>query len=293
MYELNRLGKNSWYINCYAKVGIYQKTATDVYIIDSGNDDDDAKEIAKILEAKGWNLKGILNTHAHVDHMGGNRYIQDIYGCPAFAKGAEAAIASNTQIEPVITYGAHLFREARSSGFFAKSSKCYDVTSDEFPKEVEVIDLPGHSIEHVGYRLPDGTVFIGDSAVGDSLLAKYPVLYVLDVNKYLKSLEKLKTIKADLFVLSHGQVTSDIVPVTQNNIENIKNICDKIENICSEPETMEDILKFVFDGFGMNMNYRQYALTLAIVRAFVSYLVDDGRIEGIVKDNRMLWRKAL
>ncbi len=293
MYELKKIGDKSWYINCYARVGIYQQTATDVYIIDSGNDDNDAKEIEKILREKDWNLKGILNTHAHVDHMGGNRYLQQVYGCPAFSRGAEAAIASHMQIEPVITYGAHPFREARSSGFFAKSSTCYDVTNEEFPKEVEIIDLPGHSIEHVGYRLPDGTAFIGDSAVGDKLLAKYPVLYVLDVNKYLKSLEKLKTIKADLFVLSHGQVTSDIEPVAQNNIENIKNLCDRIERICSEPKTMEDILKFIFDGFGMNMNYRQYALTLAIIRAFVSYLVDDGRIEGIVKDNRMLWRKTI
>ena len=251
MYELNRLGDKSWYINCYAKVGIYQQTETDVYIIDSGNDDEDAREIEKILKQKGWKLKGILNTHAHVDHMGGNSYIQSVYGCPAFSKGAEAAIASHTEIEPVITYGAHPFRYARSRSFFAESSLCYDVTHSEFPKEVEVIDLPGHSIEHVGYRLPDNTVFIGDSAAGDSLLAKYPILYVLNVGQYLESLEKLKAIKPGLFVLSHGQVTSDIGPVAQNNIDNIRNICDRIENICSEPKNMGEILKAVFDRYGM------------------------------------------
>ena len=293
MYELNRLGDKSWYINCYAKVGIYQQTETDVYIIDSGNDDEDAREIEKILKQKGWKLKGILNTHAHVDHMGGNSYIQSVYGCPAFSKGAEAAIASHTEIEPVITYGAHPFRDARSRSFFAESSLCYDVTHSEFPGEVEVIDLPGHSIEHVGYRLPDNTVFIGDSAAGDSLLAKYPILYVLNVGQYLESLEKLKALKPGLFVLSHGQVTSDIGPVAQNNIDNIRNICDRIENICSEPKNMGEILKAVFDRYGMNMNYRQYVLTLAIIRAFVSYLVDSGRIEGVVENNVMLWRKTL
>ena len=141
MYELNRLGDKSWYINCYAKVGIYQQTETDVYIIDSGNDDEDAREIEKILKQKGWKLKGILNTHAHVDHMGGNSYIQSVYGCPAFSKGAEAAIASHTEIEPVITYGAHPFRDARGRSFFAESSLCYDVTHSEFPKEVEVIAI--------------------------------------------------------------------------------------------------------------------------------------------------------
>ena len=94
-------------------------------------------------------------------------------------------------------------------------------------------------------------------------------------------------------MLSHGQVTSDIGEVAQNNIDNIRNICDRIENICSEPKDMGQILKSVFDKYGMNMNYRQYVLTLAIVRAFVSYLVDSGRIEGVVENNVMLWRKTL
>ena len=56
---------------------------------------------------------------------------------------------------------------------------------------------------------------------------------------------------------------------------------------------MGEILKAVFDRYGMNMNYRQYVLILAIIRAFVSYLVDSGRIEGVVENNVMLWRKTL
>lgn len=52
MYELNRLGDKSWYINCYAKVGIYQQTETDVYIIDSGNVTKTAREIEKYLNRK-------------------------------------------------------------------------------------------------------------------------------------------------------------------------------------------------------------------------------------------------
>lgn len=292
MYELKRLGSKSWYINCYAKVGIYQQTETDIYMIDSGNDDNDAEHIEKIIKSKGWNLKGILNTHAHVDHMGGNKYIQNVFSCCAFAKGAEAAIAGHSTIEPVMTYGAHPFREARSRSFFAKSSICYDVTHDDFPKEVQVIDLPGHSIEHVGYRLPDDTVFIGDSAVGNELIRKYPILYVFNVEEYLKSLEKLKQIESGLFVLSHGRITSDIVSVAQNNIDNTMRICDEITQLCNEPKNMEQILKGIFDMYGMNMNYRQYVLTLSIIRAFVSYLIDDGRIEGIVNENVMMWRKS-
>ena len=50
MYELNRVGEQSYYINCPAKIGIYKANETDVYLIDSGNDKDAGRKIRKILE---------------------------------------------------------------------------------------------------------------------------------------------------------------------------------------------------------------------------------------------------
>ncbi len=72
MYELNQVGEKSYYINCPAKIGIYLAGNTDVYLIDSGNDKEAGKKVRKILDEKGWNLLGILNTHSNADHIGGN-----------------------------------------------------------------------------------------------------------------------------------------------------------------------------------------------------------------------------
>lgn len=49
MYELNKASKQSYYINCPAKIGIYKANETDVYLIDSGNDKEAGKKIHKIL----------------------------------------------------------------------------------------------------------------------------------------------------------------------------------------------------------------------------------------------------
>ena len=80
MYELIQAGERTYYIDCPAKIGIYRMDETRVCLIDSGNDKDAGKKVLKILEANGWKLDRILNTHFHADHVGGNRLLQERTG---------------------------------------------------------------------------------------------------------------------------------------------------------------------------------------------------------------------
>ena len=49
MYELIQAGEQSYYVQCPAKIGIYKKTETEVYLIDSGCDKDAGRPVRKIL----------------------------------------------------------------------------------------------------------------------------------------------------------------------------------------------------------------------------------------------------
>ena len=49
MYELEQIGKQSYYINCPAKIGIYRRNDKDVYLIDSGNDKEAGKKVLKLI----------------------------------------------------------------------------------------------------------------------------------------------------------------------------------------------------------------------------------------------------
>lgn len=97
MYELVQVGERSYYIQCPAKIGIYRQSETDVYLVDSGNDKDAGRRVRRILEEQGWRLKGILNTHSNADHVGGNHYLQQQYGCKIFARGIEAAFTRSPE----------------------------------------------------------------------------------------------------------------------------------------------------------------------------------------------------
>ena len=64
MYELIQAGEKTYYINCPAKMGLYRLNDSEVCLIDSGNDKDAGKKVLKILEAGGWKLKMVINTHS-------------------------------------------------------------------------------------------------------------------------------------------------------------------------------------------------------------------------------------
>ena len=76
MYELIPVSDNTYYIQSPAKIGLVKLSDTQVCLIDSGNDKDAGKKVLKVLNANGWTLKAIYNTHSHADHIGGNQYLQ-------------------------------------------------------------------------------------------------------------------------------------------------------------------------------------------------------------------------
>ncbi len=217
MYEIEQVGRQSYYINSPAKIGIYRQTDAEIYLIDSGNDKEAGKKVLKIAKQNGWTIKGIINTHSNADHIGGNRYIQEQTGCPIFAGGIEAAFTRYPQLEPSFLYGGYPFRELRGKFLIAKESAVTDFSSPDFPKEIEIIQLPGHFFDMVSFRTPDNTVFLADCVSSPATLEKYGVTFIYDVAQYLASLDMIESLEASMFVPSHADPTTDIRPLAAAN----------------------------------------------------------------------------
>lgn len=155
MYELVQVGERTFYINCPAKIGVYCENNKDVHLIDSGNDKDAGRKVRQILEQKGWRLKSILNTHSNADHIGGNQYLQRQTGCKIFAKGIEQAFTKHPILEPSFLYGGYPCKELRHKFLLAQESDAQVFFAPDFPKDIQVIPLPGHFFDMVGFRTPD------------------------------------------------------------------------------------------------------------------------------------------
>ena len=290
MFELNKVGEKSYYINCPAKIGIYKASDTDVYLIDSGNDKDAGRKVRKMLDENGWKLKGIINTHSHADHIGGNKYLQQQTGCKIFADGIEAAFTKHPVLEPSFLYGGYPCKDLRHKFLLAAESNVVDITDCDFPKELEVIPLHGHSFDMIGIRTSDNVVFLADCISSKSTLEKYQISFIYDIAEYLDTLDRVEAIEAAVFVPAHAECTDDISELVQLNRCKVFEIADKIQTILTTPMCFEMLLKRIFDEFKLTMTFEQYVLVGSTVRSYLSWLKDNGKLEVEINGNLLEWK---
>ena len=289
MYELEQIGKQSYYINCPAKIGIYKQTDTDIYLIDSGNDREAGKKVLKIINQNRWKIKGIINTHSNADHIGGNSYLQEQTGCLIFTGGIEAAFTRFPVLEPSFLYGGFPCKELRGQFLMAKESNVSDFSSPQLPKELELLPLPGHFFDMIGIRTPDNTLFIADCVSSPQILEKYGVTFIYDVAQYLTTLNKLEQLQADIFVPSHATPTNNIHTLTAINRSKVYEIQTKIAEICNTPQTIDTIIQSIFNIYNLTMTIEQYVLVGSTIRSYLSWMKDENIIEIIIENAALKW----
>ena len=292
MYELVQLTERTFYIQSPTKIGLVRLNDRDVCLIDSGNDKDAGRKLRQLLDANKWRLTAIYNTHANADHIGGNRYLQGQTGCRIYAPGIDCGITRHPILEPAFLYGGYPCADLRHKFLMAQPSDAQELTQDVLPEGFQIIPLPGHFFDMVGFRTPDDIVFLADCLSSRETLEKYRIGYIYDVAAYLKTLEMVKTLQARRFVPAHADASQEIATLAQYNINTVLEIAEKIIDICREPLCFEAILQRLFTDYGLVMNFEQYVLVGGTVRSYLSWLKDTGRVNALFENNMLLWQRV-
>ena len=292
MYELIQVSKRSYYIQSPAKIGLVRLDGRDVCLIDSGSDKDAGRKVRQLLDANGWRLTAIYNTHSNADHIGGNKYLQGQTGCKIYAPGIECAFARHPVLEPSFLYGGYPCKELRHKFLMAQESDAQELTEDCLPEGFGIVPLPGHFFDMVGFRTPDDVVYLADCLSSRETLDKYQIGFLYDAAAYLDTLEMVKSLRAKMFVPAHAQAAEDVTALVQYNIDKVLEIADKITGICIEPLCFEAVLQRLFMDYGLTMNFEQYVLVGSTVRSYLAWLKDTGRMNALFENNMLLWQRA-
>ena len=291
MYELIQITDASYYIQSSAKIGLVKLNDKEVCLIDSGNDKDAGRKVRQILDVNGWTLTTIFNTHSNADHIGGNEYLQGITGCKIYAPGIDCDFTKHPVLEPAFLYGGYPCKDLRHKFLLAQESNAEYLTKDVLPEGFEIINLPGHFFDMVGFRTPDNVVYLADCLSSRETLDKYQIGFNYDVAAYIKTLEMVKTLNAKMFIPAHAEATDNISELAQYNIEKVWEIAGKIIDLCREPLCFETILQRLFTNYSLTMNFEQYVLVGSTVRSYLAWLKDTGKLNTRFENNMLLWEQ--
>ena len=294
--KLKQIGEKTYYIENDTNIGIYMTGPDRVCLIDTGSKGDGEK-IDDILAEQGWSLDFIINTHCHIDHVGGNKYLMEKYNVPAYCTDVDKTFAEYTDLESAYMNGGrpasklrHIFAHPGKIGF-------KDIEDVDLPG-IEWMMLPGHSFGMIGVKTSDGIWFLGDTYLSEAYLQKRSFGYLIDVEKYMETLELLKSFEANIFVPSHGIAEKNIEDILDLNIKNQNDLIDAVKCVCSSEEDdfmgigLDEILKKMYDVTKMRVNETNHALLSSTVKCYLTLLQDRGDLECGFADNVMVWKSV-
>ncbi|PKP61733.1 MBL fold metallo-hydrolase [Candidatus Atribacteria bacterium HGW-Atribacteria-1] len=291
--NIQKIASNTYLIPSTANIGVYVQDEQ-VILIDSGNDKEAGRQILKLLNEKNWKVKFIINTHSNADHIGGNAFIQNKTDYRIAATRIEAAFIQDPILEPSFLYGGFPNTRLTNKFLMAQSSRVTDIIPSSgkiLDTNLEAISLPGHFFDMIGIKTPDNIMFIADSLFSEEIINKYHLFFLYDIKAHLETLEKLKTIEAEIFIPSHGSPTPSIKKLIAINESKVREIISTVLLFCERPATFDEILSRICKRYKIDLNANQYVLVSNTIKSYLSFLYDEGKLGMSFSEGNIFWKK--
>ncbi len=288
--ELKQVGSSTYYIQHRTNIGVYLLPDNKVCLIDTGSLGDGEK-IDSLISAQGWEIGYIINTHTHIDHLGGNKYLMGKYQIPAYCADTEIPFAHCSELEAAYMNGGKPCRKLREVFTHTGRMGFRDIETS-YGGDLQWIYLPGHSFGMIGIRTPDDIWFTADAYMGRDGLERHSFAYMCDVEAYIDTLEKVKTLEGKLFIPSHGDAEESVSETAELNMIKTRDTIELIRDICSDEISLDGILQQLYQRLEMRTNIVNHALISSTAKCYLTYLQDRGELECSFKDCILHWKKA-
>ncbi|MDP3059072.1 MAG: MBL fold metallo-hydrolase [bacterium] len=265
-------------------------------IVDSGIDDQAAKQILHCVAQAKFILKGIINTHSHADHCGGNKRLQEHKSLITYSSRIEKAIIENPFLEPF-----YLFSAAPPEALTTKHLMAQPSVVDRIIEPgrqviegitLEILALPGHSPGQIGVAVVEsGVCFTADAFFGEKVLQKYSLPYFSDISSTLTTLKSMDAEGYRVYVPSHGEVVFSASSVIAKNIAVIGAMLASILAALQKCElTREEVLAGLLITSGHTLSMAQFVLNCSTVSACLTHLHNESKVTYSLREGKLLWK---
>ena len=285
--ELRHVLGNTWVAEANtALLGVYHVTEKDIVLIDTGYAKLDRAGLTAMIEDNGFRLLGVICSHAHFDHSGNVRYLQQRCGARAAAHIIEAGISVNPDAYRAnyvaLTYG-------KSREYFLE--ECFVADTIIGPEDewldfcgarFGILQLPGHSAGHIGVVTPDNVAYVGDCLLDQQQIDNAKLPTSMFIARDLQSKEFLRQSRYDAYIIAHKAVITDHTALDALVDSNSAFIYRKADELL---EDLTDGMTFAqwIAAFCQRENIRtknefKFSIIERNFANFVDWLTDEGRI---------------
>lgn len=206
----------------------------DGLLIDSGPAHT-AEELTDFLKDK--DVKVVVNTHHHEDHIAANALLKERYGVELLAH----PLAVNKINQPAILYPYQ--EDAWGYPIPSQVKEIGDsITTQRF--RFEVISTPGHDRDHIClFERKHGWLFTGDLFVGTRPNVVRPMD---DVRQIIADLKKVKDLRPQILFPAPGSVRTEPVPVLERTIQYLEDLGHKVMELSNKGLSPTEIVQQIF-----------------------------------------------
>ena len=266
----------------------------------------------KLIESgfKIKDIRKIIITHLHIDHIGGAGYLQKVSGAPVSIHEKEAGFISrlvNYPEESVKAFRIMMYKSGvpknmidrmmffhpgiSNQAVYSKINYNANVRDNDIitvgDRELRVIGTPGHSIHNICIYDDENEILFS----GDHILPKItpnirmPLGEDNPLGEYLRSLEKVSKLKVKYYLPGHGDINSNLQERIktlkchhyQRLLETFRIISDKPLSAYEISSKMKWDIEMPWEDFPTIQKYFAIGEALAHIR----YLQENNVIEKI------------
>ncbi|QFP77393.1 MBL fold metallo-hydrolase [Deinococcus sp. AJ005] len=279
-------------VNSFVVVG----RGTDALLVDTGLDDSHARKLLRAVAEASLTPSGILNTHSHADHHGGNSFILKRFPeLKVFAPPMEDALITHPILEPLTLFGARPPRELQNKFLLAPPSPARLAPEPGLCRiggaDIELIEVAGHASMMYAVRVGE-VLYAADALFGPDALNKHPLTFCADSGLQKASAAALAELEGVRIVLpGHGDPSDDLAGLVAANLASYERTTEAVLAAVKGGEaSIDDLLARVCGALNVEMtNAGAVLLNRAVISAHLTELLESGQVEMKVLGNKLIF----